>query len=94
MIRYGTIEVPRAAVSQLAAKLGRNGNGARPLGVQLGWAIDNNRESFSIPKQCLYDVIGVLEREPIPGLEPLLELLQQEINAESDRRGLTPAALG
>ncbi|HEY7345517.1 MAG TPA: hypothetical protein VH620_08135 [Gaiella sp.] len=88
MIRYGSIEVPRAAVSQLATELGRNGNGKRALGVQLGWAIDNNRESFSIPKQQLHEVVELLEREPIAGLEPLAELLQEQLDVE--RRGHGP----
>ena len=66
-------------------ELGRNGNGKRALGVQLGWAIDNNRESFSIPKQRLHDVVEVLQHEPIAGLEPLAELLQQQLDTE--RRG-------
>jgi len=85
MIRYGNIEVPRAAVAQLATKLGRDGTGARtrPLGVQLGWAIDNNRENFTIPKHNLSDVIELLERDPITGLEPLAELLRQQVKTQS-----------
>lgn len=88
MIRYGSIEVPRSAVSRLATELGRNGNGKRALGVQLGWAIDNNRESFSIPKQQLHEVVELLQREPIDGLEPLAALLQQQLDTE--RRGHVP----
>ncbi len=82
MIRYANIEVPRAAVSQLATKLGRKGNGTRALSVQLGWAIDNNRESFSIPAQKRHEIIELLERHPIPGLEPLAELLRQQVDTE------------
>ena len=86
MIRYGNIEVPRAAVSQLATRLGRNGNGARALSVQLGWAIDNNRESFGIPAQKRQEIVELLEREPIPGLEPLAELLERQVDTERRRR--------
>jgi hypothetical protein len=79
MMRYGNIEAPRAAVSQLAMKLERSGNVTRPLGVQLGWAIDGNRESFSIPQQQIHEAISVLARDPIPCLEPLAELLHQQL---------------
>jgi hypothetical protein len=85
MIRYGNIEVPRAAVAQLATKLARDATGTRtrPLGVQLGWAIDNNRDSFTIPEHNVYDVIELLERDPLPGLEPLAELLRQQVETQS-----------
>ena len=86
VIRYGNIEVPRAAVSQLATRLGRIGNGTRALSVQLGWAIDNNRESFSIPAQKRQEIVELLERDPIPGLEPLVEILDQQADAERRRR--------
>lgn len=81
MIRYGNIELPRAAVSQLACRLGRNGNGTRLLSAQLGWAIDNHRESFDIPRENVADVVELLEVDRIPGLEPLHELLQQRPDA-------------
>ena len=65
MIRYGTIEVPRAAVAQLACELGRNGKGTRLLGAQLGWAIDSHRESFDIPKENFGEVLKIVERDGI-----------------------------
>jgi hypothetical protein len=85
MIRYGTIEVPRAAVSHLACELGRNGKRTRLLSVRLGWAIDNNRESFDIPRENVEDVVELIERERIAGLEPLAEMLQNQL--ETGRLG-------
>ena len=79
MIRYGEIEVPRAAVSQLASKLGSNGKSTHYLSVQLGWAIDNNRESFSIPRENVEDVLQLLAHDGIAGLEPLAEALRGQV---------------
>jgi hypothetical protein len=81
MIRYGNIEVPRAAVAQLASRLGRNGKSTHYLSVQLGWAIDNNRESFNIPRENVDDVLQLLAHDGIAGLEPLADVLRQQITS-------------
>lgn len=71
MIRVAGIDVPRAAIAELAARLHRNGN--TELADHFGVAIDDNHESTTIPEP--ETVLRLLYEEPIPGLEELRRIL-------------------
>ena len=71
MIRVAGIEVPRAAIAQLAAKL--HNAGETTLAEHVGVAIDENYDELTLPDPTL--VWRVLVSDPIPGLEELRRVL-------------------
>ena len=71
MIRVAGIDVPRAAIAELAARLHRHGDTA--LAEHIGVAIDENHEALTIPEPVT--VHRLLYEEPIPGLEELRRIL-------------------
>ena len=73
MIRVAGIDVPRAAIAELAARLHRADETL--LAYHLGVAIDENREAVTIPEP--ETVLRLLYEEPIPGLEELRRILSE-----------------
>ena len=73
MIRVAGIDVPRAAIAELAARLHRAGETI--LAYHLGVAIDENREAVTIPEP--ETVLRLLYEEPIAGLEELRRILSE-----------------
>jgi hypothetical protein len=71
MIRVAGIDVPRAAIAELAAKLHTAGEVA--LAEHVGVAIDENHDELTLPDPAI--VWRVLVSDPIPGLEPLRRIL-------------------
>jgi hypothetical protein len=71
MIRVAGIEVPRAAIAQLAAKL--HNTGEITLAEHVGVAIDENYDELTLPDPDL--VWRLLVSDPIPGLEELRRIL-------------------
>ena len=73
MIRVAGIDVPRAAIAQLAARLHQAGE--TTLAEHIGVAIDENHEALTIPEPLT--VLRELYDDPIPGLEELRRILSQ-----------------
>ena len=73
MIRVAGIEVPRAAMAQLAARLHKAGK--ITLAEHIGVAIDENQDAVTIPEP--ETVLRLLYEEPIPGLEELRRILSE-----------------
>jgi hypothetical protein len=71
VIRVAGIEVPRAAIAQLAAKL--HSAGELTLAEHVGVAIDENYEELTLPDADL--VWRLLVSDPIPGLDELRRVL-------------------
>jgi hypothetical protein len=71
MIRVAGIDVPRAAIAELAARLHKAGE--IPLAEHVGVAIDENHDELTLPDPDL--VWRVLVTDPIPGLEELRRIL-------------------
>ena len=71
MIRVAGIDVPRAAIAELAAKL--HNAGEIVLAEHIGIAIDENYDELTLPDPDL--VWRVLVSDPIPGLEELRRVL-------------------
>lgn len=71
MIRVAGINVPRAAIAQLAARLHRAGE--ITLAEHIGAAIDENQDAVTIPEP--ETVLRLLYEEQIPGLEELRRIL-------------------
>jgi len=89
MILFGDRAVPRAAVAQLVVRLDEIGE--TDLAGQIGIAIDENRESFVIPRDDYPTVIRLLERAPIVGLEPLIDALRPPGWGSADRGSASAA---
>ena len=83
MIRFADIELPRAAIAELAARLRRTGD--TRVSHRLELAIDKNLDELRLMRDDYWPIVRVLDEEPIAGLEELHRTL-------SDRqRALTPA---
>jgi hypothetical protein len=67
VIRYGNIQVPRAAISELANELRRAGN-AR-LAHRLGHVIDRNLEELSLGPEDFPPILQILSERPIASLD-------------------------
>jgi hypothetical protein len=86
MIRYGNIEVPRAAVAQLATKLARDatrrererGHSAFSLaGRSTTTATASRFQSTTSTTSSSFS-----SASPVPGLEPLAELLREQVETQ------------
>lgn len=73
MIRVAGIDVPRAAIAQLAARL--HAVGEVTLAEHIGVAIDENQDSLTLPDHEI--VWRLLVADPIPGLEELRRVLHE-----------------
>jgi hypothetical protein len=71
VIRVAGIDVPRAAIAELAAKL--YSAGEIILADHIGIAIDENYDELTLPDPEL--VWRMLVNDPIPGLEELRRVL-------------------
>jgi hypothetical protein len=74
MIRVLGVDVPRAAIAELALRLHRAGESA--LGTFVGRTIDMNHDELVLRRRDYATIVVVLDGEPIPGLEALRELLE------------------
>lgn len=73
MIRVAGIEVPRAAMAELAVRLHRAGEVA--LAEHIGVAIDDDQPAVTLPD---HDVVWrLLVSDPVPGLEELRRVLRE-----------------
>jgi hypothetical protein len=79
MIRVAGIDVPRAAIAELAAKL--HSAGEITLAEHIGIAIDENYDELTLPDPDL--VWRVLISDPIPGLEELRRVLHDALPIDS-----------
>ena len=76
MIRYGDIEVPRAAIAQLAVRLHRSGE--RWLSYHIGRAIDDDLEELVLVPNDYEPILRELRREPIAGLDEFHAVLEAQ----------------
>lgn len=79
MIRVAGIDVPRAAIAQLAANL--HNAGELVLAEHIGVAIDENYDELTLPDPDL--VWRALVSDPIPGLEELRRVLHDALPIDS-----------
>jgi hypothetical protein len=86
MIRYGSAQVPRAAIAELAAELKRSGE-AR-LAHQLGHAIDRNQAELVLGPEDYAPILQILSERPLP----MLEEFRRAVDAQF-RQGRSSGAL-
>ena len=67
MIRYGSIQVQRAAISELATQLRRAGE--TRLAHKLGQAIDRNLDELVLGPEDYAPILQILSERPLPTLE-------------------------
>lgn len=73
MIRVLGIDVPRAAISELALRLHRAGETG--LSYRLGSALDRHRDELTLTSEERAQIARYLAKEMVPGLEPLPAVL-------------------
>jgi hypothetical protein len=76
VIRYGSIQVPRAAISALAAELSNAGEGR--LAHKLGHAIDQHLDELVLGPDDYGPILRLLSERPLPTLEEF----QQAVEAQ------------
>jgi hypothetical protein len=74
MIKVAGIDVPRAAIAELALKLHQAGESG--LASHVGHAIDHNHDELVIANQDRGRIYRLLTDDPIPGLEALRDKLR------------------
>jgi hypothetical protein len=82
VIRVLGVDVPRAAIAELALRLHRAGKNT--LAAFIGSVIDMNHDELVLWRKDYATILVVLDGKPIPGLETLRELLE-EANSGVDR---------
>ena len=85
MIRYGNIEVPRAAVAQLATKLARDATGTRTRGhsaFSLAGRSTTTATASRFQSTTSTTSSSFSSASPLPGLEPLAELLREQVETQ------------
>jgi hypothetical protein len=82
MIRVLGVDVPRAAIAELALRLYRAGENT--LAAFVGRTIDMNHDELVLRHHDYARILVVLNGKPILGLETLRELLE-DANNRADR---------
>jgi hypothetical protein len=74
LIRVGGVDLPRAAIAQLALRLHRAGDVG--LANHLGRAIDRHLDQVDLWQRDFEKILAANAGQPIPGLEPLLDVMR------------------
>lgn len=75
VIRVQGVDVPRGAIAELALRLTRAGE--LGLANHFGRAIDRHLDEIDLWQRDFDKILGVTATQPIPGLEPLLEVMRK-----------------
>lgn len=79
MIRFSDVDVPRAAIAELAARLRKTGDTA--LSHRLALAIDKNVEELRLTPEDYWPIIRLLDEQPIASLEEFHRTLRERQRA-------------